>query len=55
MAKLKSNVCADRDLYLALSKKITIGDKTWLLDVDGDYERYRERLRELAKKYALEV
>jgi len=55
MKKLASvnldNILEDRDLYKKISKKITYEEKIWLLDFDGDYSTYRERLKKLVKKY----
>lgn len=43
----------DRDLYRKLRKhaRLTIEEREWLFN--GDYQLYRKRLRELAKKYGL--
>jgi transcriptional regulator with XRE-family HTH domain len=41
-----------RDLYRALSKKISVKEKFWLMDKVNLYSR---RLRELAKRYDVKV
>lgn len=57
MKKLASvnmdNILEDRDLYRKISKKITYKEKTWLLNFDGDYSVYREKLKKLAAKYKI--
>jgi len=45
----------DRDLYRVLLKKMAYKEKIWLLDAGGDYEKYRQRLRDLAAKYSLKA
>lgn len=60
MKKLSSvsfeSALKDRDLYRKLRKKarISVEEKDWLLDCMGNYSLYRQRLRELAKKYKIE-
>jgi len=50
-----SGLLEDRGLYRELSGKITIKEKIWLLDSDGDYSVYREKLKELAKRYGIPI
>ena len=51
----KSSAETERELYNFLKKKITLEKKNWLLDVEGDYELYRQRLRDLATEYGIKT
>lgn len=44
---------AERNLFRRLTKCMTADERAYLLNVDGDYRLYRERLVELAAKYAI--
>jgi hypothetical protein len=45
----------DKRLFRELRKILTRSERLWLLDCDGDYLRYRERLKKLAADYKIEV
>ena len=51
----KSSFEQDRDLYRLIKKKMTFEEKLWLMDTKGDYQIYRQRLRDLAAKYEIEL
>jgi len=51
----KSSAEIDHELYSLLKKKMTFEQKTWLLDVEGDYGLYRRRLRDLAAEYGVKA
>ena len=45
----------DKWLFEKLRKILTRSERLWLLDCDGDYSRYQERLKKLAADYKIEV
>jgi len=45
---------SDRDLYRKLKGKIAYKEKEWLTEHPENYSIYRERLKELARKYGIE-
>jgi transcriptional regulator with XRE-family HTH domain len=42
----------ERALYRSLKKFMSLDEKIWLIDVGHDPEIYKQRLADLAKKYA---
>ena len=44
---------SDRRLFRQLRLVMTRAERLWLLDVEGDYENYRMRLRALARDYKI--
>lgn len=52
---IKTELENDRRIYRALARKMTSGEKLWLLDVGGDYRRYVKRLHFLAKEYGIPI
>lgn len=47
------NIFEDRDLYRKIVRKISFKEKSWLLNFNGNYSIYRERLRKLAAKHKI--
>ncbi len=45
----------DRAMFRQLRRVMLRSERLWLLDIDGDYWRYRLRLRALAKDYGISV
>ena len=43
----------DRKIFRELRRVLTRGERLWLLDCDGDYQKYRRRLRKLAHDYKI--
>ncbi len=45
----------DRQIFRELRRVLTRGERLWLLDCDGDYEKYQHRLRVLAGDYKIPI
>jgi hypothetical protein len=54
-AKFLKMIQDDRRLFRVLSKKMSLPEKQWLLMVDGRYELYQDRLRQLAEHHKIKI
>jgi len=44
-----------RTIYRQLKRKMTLDEKIWLMDFQGNLERYQKRLLKLAEKYEITI